>query len=108
MHPKAIHVRKCNQCQETFTENFELENNIKTHNETETCDKYGKDLILRWRLRIHRSVYKTDKYCLYFNNGKYCPFNPIWYGSLTFMSLNITFCNYGCPDAPNPFSEGWC
>ena len=24
------------------------------------------------------------------------------------MSLQNTFSNYGSPDAPNPFSKGWC
>ena len=78
-HSKVLAIKKCNICNETFTENFKLEIHLRTHNEAETfgCDICAKTFVLKWRLRKHKSVHETTRYCHYFNNAKLCPFEEL-------------------------------
>jgi hypothetical protein len=78
-HVKVLQVKKCKFCKETFKENFELESHLKTHKEAETydCEKCDKTFVLKWRLRKHQGVHETDRYCHYYNNQKFCPFEKL-------------------------------
>ena len=78
-HIKVSDVKKCNKCDKTFKENHELENHLKTEHEIENfkCDKCDKTFVLKWRLRKHMSVHETTKYCHYYNNDKFCPYDEL-------------------------------
>ena len=78
-HREVQKEKNCRICGEVFAENYELENHLRSHQESERfrCDQCGKVFYLEWRLKKHSDVHKTTKYCHYYNNGKTCPFELI-------------------------------
>ena len=49
-------IKKCKLCKETFTENFNLEIHLKTHNEAET---FEKSVVLKWQYS-EKEIYKCE------------------------------------------------
>ena len=67
-------------CDETFDQTFKLELHLRKHDiETFKCEKCDKTFQLKWRLEKHRKAHdmSNSKFCHYFNNQKYCPFEEI-------------------------------
>ena len=77
-HPKHI---TCNQCELSFTESWQLEMHLKTHNAVKEfkCDECGKEFYLKWRFSQHIKTHKCPKvkHCHYFNNNKVCPYEEV-------------------------------
>ena len=90
---KAYPLKKCNFCDKTFAENWELETHLKGHEKADKfeCEKCDTAFVLKWRLRKHESVHNTDKYCHYYNNRKDCPFEEI---GCKFRHEPTSFCKF--------------
>ena len=77
-HPKHI---SCNQCESSYTESWQPEKHLKTHNALKDykCDECGKEFYLKWRLSQHMKTHKCPKvkHCHYFNNNKVCPYEEV-------------------------------
>ena len=57
-----------------------MENHIKSHNKINPfkCDTCDKEFFVKWRLEKHTQGHReTRKYCHYYNNDKYCPYDEI-------------------------------
>ena len=81
--------KTCGLCENTFSENCDLEFHMRKEHEVENkykCDQCDKDFFLEWRRNMHMKVH-TDgvKYCHFYNNNKQCP-----YEDLGCMFLHIT------------------
>ena len=61
--------------------NHELEAHLKTHNEIQPffCDMCDKKFYSKWRLEKHISGHNINKFCHYYNNQKFCPYEEIGY-----------------------------
>ena len=109
-YAKVSKVKKCNICEETFSENCDLENNLKTHeSETFGCEKCDKPFVLKWILRKQMHVHETDKFFHYFNNDKFCPFEEICCkfkhelsSACKFKICNNILCQYRHKDINSP------
>ena len=70
-HPKKM---KCNQCDQTFNLNKDLEIHLKTH-EKQNLLKCEQNFYLQWRLRKHQEGHEnSSKVYHYLNNALTCPF----------------------------------
>ena len=69
----------CKICEKTFCKNNELELHLQSHSQAEKfkCSICGKSFVLKWRLEKHKNVHTTNKFCHYFNNQKFCPYEAI-------------------------------
>ena len=80
MHIKENHQVKlqCDLCNEQFKSYFELEQHMKEEHDKPKmfkCDVCVKEFHLEWRLLKHKEGHsKTLKYCHFFNNRKFCPY----------------------------------
>ena len=68
---------KCDQCDETFKLNIQLEKDLISHKKDKffNCDSSDKTFYLEWRLQKHIEGHNAPlKYCHYYNNklGQSC------------------------------------
>ena len=60
--------QKCSICDKTFKENVDLELHLKNEHfgaETFSCNLCDQKFYLEWRLRRHKEVHSTSKFCHY-------------------------------------------
>ena len=93
-HPIQI---KCNDCTEIFVKNSDLEVHLEEQHVRSMeykCDKCDKKFALKWRLKKHLEVHSKEntKFCHYFNNEKYCPYERI---GCKFLHQNSSICYFG-------------
>ena len=78
-HIKLKHPRKlnCEECDMNFTLNIDLEVHLESHQKPKMfqCKICDKEFHLMWRLSKHLTSHETSlKFCHYYNNDKFCPF----------------------------------
>ena len=79
-HILALHPRNypCKLCEQIFETSFSLESHLKVHDAPKLfkCQYCEKMFYMKWRLEKHIKQHESNdgKYCRYFNNDKYCPF----------------------------------
>ena len=76
-HPKVI---RCRFCDESFSQNYELEKHMEEHDVEKEfkCDVCGKHFFLQWRLKKHLNVHlEQTRTCRFFLSNKHCPFELI-------------------------------
>ena len=81
-HIKNDHTKKskCAQCNEVFSESWKMEKHMKTHASVEVfkCTICDKDFYTKWRMdKLIADHGEVKKYCHYFNNNKFCPYEEI-------------------------------
>ena len=83
----------CKICEKTFCKNNELELHLQSHSQAEKfkCGICGKSFVLKWRLEKHKNVHTTNKFCHYFNNQKFCPYEAI---GCKFKHERAPICNF--------------
>ena len=88
-------MKECDVCNEMFSKNFELEIHLKAHAESKSfkCDQCDKVFSLEWRLNKHKRIHEeiACKFCHYFNNKKYCPYEEV---GCMFRHELAPFCKY--------------
>ena len=103
-HMKANHnkfsKKECTVCGKMFMKNHVLEAHLKTHNEIQPffCDMCDKKFYSKWRLEKHISGHNINKFCHYYNNQKFCPYEEIGLSSATKFQLSV------CPQSAQIFS----
>ena len=77
MHPKTY---ECENCDETFTESWKMEEHLEHHGNERPfkCSICEKGFYMKWRMEKHTRDHRVDiKFCHYFNNDKPCPYDKI-------------------------------
>jgi hypothetical protein len=73
--------KSCEECDQNFTKNFELEHHmveIHRHEKQHACNICGKQFYLKWRLKRHMEIHQEGvKFCHFFINKKQCPYAEI-------------------------------
>ena len=65
MHNQSKHTQriKCDECDETFGKNCDLESHIEQSHDSVNkfeCDKCGKNFVLQWRLKKHQDIHTNQ------------------------------------------------
>ena len=71
-----------------------METHLKSHNvETFNCKTCEKTFHLKWRLEKHEASHKlvNIRFCHYYNNGKFCPYEPV---GCMFQHAESKLCRY--------------
>jgi len=77
MHPKTY---ECENCDETFTESWKMEEHLEHHGNERPfkCSICEKGFYMKWRMEKHTSDHRVDiKFCHYFNSDKPCPYDKV-------------------------------
>ena len=73
--------KKCNECDNRFTQNFEMENHmVEAHQRKKqhVCEVCEKEFYFEWRLKKHTKMHtEVPNFCYYFTKKKACPFEEI-------------------------------
>ena len=83
IHLKEKHRQRfeCGSCEKTFDVRCKLESHQREHENSKKfkCDKCDKTFVSEWRSKKHIEGHsKSDrKYCHFFNNRKFCPYEEI-------------------------------
>ena len=96
---------KCDECSESFVKACELEMHVEDEHKKEKpfeCNICDKKFHLSWRLKKHKLIHSEKaKFCHYFNNAKYCPFDAIGCmfrheksGKCNFETCNNKLCQF--------------
>ena len=80
LSPK-LYVKKCTDCDETFTKNSDFEvHMIDKHEKEKTfkCEICDKTFVLEWRMKKHLMMHGGKKnMCKFFSNNQHCPYEEI-------------------------------
>ena len=82
-HIQSMHAKiyGCTVCEKKFVKRFEFEIHMRDHENIQTfvCTFCEKNFVLEWRLRKHEEGHRSEskKFCHYFNNCKFCPYEEI-------------------------------
>ena len=75
------HSKKCNECDDRFTQNFEMESHmVEAHQRKKeyVCGVCDKEFYYEWRLKKHMKMHtEVPNFCYYFNKKEVCPFDEI-------------------------------